>query len=297
MIVKPIIPFREAPLTNNFMFCEVMQDPAVSKTFLEELLQVKIAEIVIHEKEYDVSDKIDAHGIRLDVYLEDEKRTRYDIEMQAAPESAIEWRIRYYQSGLDRRFLDKGAWYEDLPNSYVIFICDYDPYRGGLACYERVSWFKDAQDIAYDDGTRVIILNSRYKMANVSKEIEIFLNYIKEKSDSALPDSSELALQLKKKLNAVREDKYKEEQYMTYEIKLREEFQQGWAGGVEEGRQEGLQEGLQKGRQEGGELYLNALNELFEALDAEGKSEEIFEALKSRQRTAELFKEYGIVWQ
>ena len=49
-----------------------------------------------------------AHGVRLDVYLNDENGTHYDIEMQTTNQKDIEKRIRYYQSTIDREVLGKG---------------------------------------------------------------------------------------------------------------------------------------------------------------------------------------------
>ena len=74
-------------------------------------------------------------GVRLDVYAEDEKETHYDIEMQALKKPAIEKRSRYYHSQMDMEFLLRGEDYKKLPNSYVIFICDFDPFGEKKYCY------------------------------------------------------------------------------------------------------------------------------------------------------------------
>ena len=44
-----------------------------------------------------------------------------------------------YQSAIDRNFLEKGEDYENLPESYIIFVCDFDYYDLGFASYERES--------------------------------------------------------------------------------------------------------------------------------------------------------------
>lgn len=132
MATKTRKPLQALGLADNFLFGEVMQDMGLCKLFLEALLQRPIAKIVNISKEKDLSDAYLAHGIRLDVDLEDENRTRYNIEMQGSSQKSIGRRVRYYQSGIDRHFLEQGTDYDSLPNSFVIFVCDYDPYGKGL---------------------------------------------------------------------------------------------------------------------------------------------------------------------
>ena len=84
MATKTRKPLQALGLADNFLFGEVMQDMGLCKLFLEALLQRPIAKIVNISKEKDLSDAYLAHGIRLDVDLEDENRTRYNIEMQGS---------------------------------------------------------------------------------------------------------------------------------------------------------------------------------------------------------------------
>lgn len=128
-----ITPLSQLPLSDDFMFGEVMRQPEVCRLFLECLLEKEIARIEYINKQEDMSDDVSGHGIRLDVYLNDAAGTHYDIEMQKTSSRGLERRIRYYQGGIDRRCLGKGLDYTDLPESYVIFVCDFDYYHAGLA--------------------------------------------------------------------------------------------------------------------------------------------------------------------
>ena len=148
-----------------------MRQPKVCQLFLESLLGKDIARIEYISKQEDLTDDVSGHGIRLDVYLNDAAGTHYDIEMQKTSSKGLERRIRYYQGGIDRRCLGKGLDYTDLPESYVIFVCDFDYYHAGLARYERVSSINGREDIAYDDGSHAIILNSRYQEGNAPQPI------------------------------------------------------------------------------------------------------------------------------
>ncbi|WP_322199227.1 PD-(D/E)XK nuclease family transposase [Acutalibacter intestini] len=88
----------ELSLANDFIFGEVMRQPENVKPLLEAVLEKKIAEITYIEKQQDIKDGINLHGIRLDVVLADADETRYDIEMQTGHAYDLERRIRFYQS-------------------------------------------------------------------------------------------------------------------------------------------------------------------------------------------------------
>ena len=70
----------------------------------------------------------DSKSVRLDVYVEDEKNTVYNIEMQATSDKFLPLRIRYYHDMIDLNIIDKGELYSELKRSFVIFICTYDPF-------------------------------------------------------------------------------------------------------------------------------------------------------------------------
>ena len=222
---KPL-PYGKLPLSNNFIFTQVMRDPKVCKLFLEALLQKPIAKIKYIDKEKDLADTLGAHGIRLDIYLEDEKETRYNIEMQCLNQKGLERRIRYYQSGIDRDFLEKGGEYKNLPDSYIIFICNFDQYGAGLAMYERESVVKGC-NIPYEDGSHVIILNSKYKNpGSACRDILEFLDYIRT-NDGKIPVYGQLTMLARKVSDAVRSDKQLEDTYMKFEELLNAREQKG----------------------------------------------------------------------
>ena len=163
-------PLMELPLKNDFMFGQVMRTPEICKLFLEELLGKEIDHIEYVDTQKEMKDSYLHHGIRIDVYLHDEARTVYAIEMQNALKKDLEKRVRYYQGTMDRTELLKGGFYSDLSESFIILVCDFDYFGTGLAVNERVSYLKGT-DQAYEDGSHVIFLNSRYKTGNAGLAI------------------------------------------------------------------------------------------------------------------------------
>ena len=125
---------KELTIKDNFMFGAVMMDEGNCKGLLERVLQIPIDRVEI-SKEKSIVYHPEYKGVRLDVYVKDEKQTRYNVEMQVEKKPALGKRSRYYQSQMDMEMLLSGEDYAELPNTYVIFICDFDPFGEGKYRY------------------------------------------------------------------------------------------------------------------------------------------------------------------
>ena len=79
----------------------------------------------------------------------------YDIEMQIADLPDLAYRARYYQGAMDVESLPMGGDYDDLPTSYVIFLCMKDFQKKGKPYWHYQ--MKDGEE-ALDDGRHVIFL-------------------------------------------------------------------------------------------------------------------------------------------
>lgn len=229
---RRIIPLKELPLKNEFMFGQVMRNPEICKLFLEELLGKEIDHIEYIENQKEISDSYEHHGIRLDVYLRDDAGTVYAIEMQTTNKGDLELRVRFYQGSIDRNELLKGHPYRELSESFIIFICDFDYFGTGLAVNERVSYIKDT-DCAYEDGSHVILLNSHYTQANAGPAIMEYLDYIRTNDDSR-DYTTELLHKTVEKVQEVRSDEKMEVSYMMWELKYQDAKAEGRAEGLTE---------------------------------------------------------------
>lgn len=241
-----ITPLSELPLRNDFMFGEVMRTSDICQLFLEELLGLNIQRIEFIDKQKDLTDSYTHHGIRLDVYLKDEKGTVFNVEMQSAVNEDLPRRARFYQGGIDRSGLPKGAPYDKLSDSYIIFVCDFDYFQIGKAVGERVSFLRGTET-EYTDGSHLFFLNSRYTEGNASHSILEFLDMIRT-NDLEKAYETPLAQKTKARVQAVRNDRALEVPYMTYAQKIMDErrlyFSKGHKEGHEEGREETLKENI-----------------------------------------------------
>ena len=129
---------KELTIKNNFMFGAVMCDEDNCKEFLEMVLQIPIERVEV-SKEKSIVYHPEYKGVRLDVYAKDEHNTHYNVEMQSIRKKALGKRARYYHSQLDMELIRSGEDYTELPDTYVIFICDFDPFGERKYCYTFAS--------------------------------------------------------------------------------------------------------------------------------------------------------------
>ena len=226
---------QELTIMDGFLFGAVMMDPENCRLLLERILEIPIARVdVLQEKSLVYHPEY--KGIRLDVYAKDGAGSRYDIEMQVRT-TPVEKRSRYYHAQMDMELLLSGMPYESLPESYVIFICGYDPFGKGKYRYRIDSRCRECLDMDYSDGSHTIILNNKgQNPQEVPSELVSFLDYTRK----SLPESEEkdedaFVSRLQESIRKVKGSREMGERYMTLEEMLREER--------EEGRQEGIMEG------------------------------------------------------
>ena len=103
-----------------------MQDEEILRLLLEKILMFPIKKVALVQYQRVMEIDPCAHGIRLDVYADDEAGTRYSVEMQKRNEYNIGKRSRYYLSIMDLDQLEKGVNTTDskihLLSSYVFSI-------------------------------------------------------------------------------------------------------------------------------------------------------------------------------
>lgn len=222
----------ELTIKDNFMFGAVMTDPENCKGLLERVLQFPIACVEV-SKEKSILYHPEYKGVRLDVYAEDAHGTHYDIEMQALQKSSIEKRSRYYHSQMDMEFLHSGEEYTQLPNSYVIFICDFDPFGEKKYCYTFENVCLEDKELVLKDGCKSIFLSTRGENeSEVSKELVRFLHYVRaDLTESEKDFQDEFVGQLQESVKHVKESREMGERFMLFEELLKDERAEGRAEG------------------------------------------------------------------
>lgn len=109
----------------------------------------------------DTIPNLQGRGIRLDVHAIDSKNREYDIEVQRSDEGASAKRARFNSSLLDLNSLKKGDKFNDLPETYVIFITENDVLEDGLPLYHIDRTIAETQKKFLDEA-HIIFVNGAY---------------------------------------------------------------------------------------------------------------------------------------
>ena len=150
---------EELEIWDDLMFGAVMSSKELCKHLLEIILQKKIKDIRYTELQKTIDLQYDAKSIRLDVYVEDDLDSVYNIEIQTTDEKNLPKRSRFYQGMIDLNILNKGESYNKLKKSYVIFICNYDPFGKGRCFYRFENVCVDDPSLKLEDDSVKIMIN------------------------------------------------------------------------------------------------------------------------------------------
>lgn len=233
--------YEELELRDDFMFSRIMSNPKFVKPLLETILGVKIRKIVYPQTQKTIDLSLQAKGIRLDVYVEDDQNTVFNLEMQTSDGANLPKRMRYYQGMIDLNILDKGQDYTTLKKSYVIFICTFDPFGEGRHIYTFCNTCQENTALTLDDDAVKIILSTKGTMDDVSPEMKRILDYIDGKGAS-----DKFTEELEEAVRSARQNKRWRLDYMTLEYEYRQRYLEGKEEGREEGRAEGRERTIQK---------------------------------------------------
>ena len=228
--------YEELDFTDDFMFCKIMENNAdLCKELAELILGRQIGKIMPVESQKAIEITADGKGVRFDVYMEDDAQTLYDIEMQQVTARALPKRMRYYQGMIDLNQMERGAKYEDLKNSYIIFICCNQPFSDSSRhIYFVKNECEGDPPFDYSDGAYKIILSAEGEEDDISEDMRQFLLYLKEKKTESV-----FTKRLQMEVDEARQHKKWRVEYMN--LLERDERMR------EEGREEGLEIGLVKG--------------------------------------------------
>ncbi len=226
---------QELTLKDNFMFGAVMIDENNCRRLLELILQIPIEKVEVC-KEKSIIYHPEYKGVRLDVYAKDEKNTHYNVEMQAVYKTTLAKRARYYHSQIDMELLLSGEDYSKLPNTVVIFICDFDPFGKERYCYTFESRCKELPEVNLQDGSRTIFLSTRGKNKNeVTEAMVKFLDFVRADLEESTKDfEDEFVRTLQNSVQQVKKSRAMEERFMTLHEMLQDERAEGKAEGKAE---------------------------------------------------------------
>lgn len=236
--------FRNATISNNFMFRLVMEKPELCRQLLERILDTQISKIVYPEAEKSLEAQLTSKGIRLDIYVTLEDGTVIDVEMQAADSTkdTLAKRTRYYQSILDNDALKKGELYSKLRQTIIIFICTFDPFNRNFSRYTFSSRCHEDYKLSLEDGVCKIFLNTYGDKHRISRELANFMDYM-----NGSEPNDDFTRRLQAEVELQRDDDGRRMLYMTYSQTLLEMEAKGIEQGIKQGFKQGIEQGIEAG--------------------------------------------------
>lgn len=219
---------QDLTIKDNFLFGAVMSVEENCRGFLEMVLGFPIAHVVV-SREKSIIYHPEYKGVRLDIYAEDENHTHYNVEMQVKKKAALGKRSRYYHSQMVMEALESGEDYETLPDTFVIFICDFDPFDQKLYCYTFQNECRENKSVKLGDGSCTIFLSTRGENEEeVPPELVRFLKFVTADLKESEGDFQDrLVSQCQKTIRDIKTDREMGERYMTLEELLKDEKQEG----------------------------------------------------------------------
>lgn len=205
---------------------------------------------------------------QVDVLAIDGEGTHYDIEVQRSPAGSKPRRARYYGAILDAKALERGGRYQDLPETYVIFITETDVLHGGLPIYHigRCIWETGGP---YDDGLHVIYVNGAFEddgspLGDLAHDFrcaepgQMRYNVLRERSGRLKGGGEEVVMMSESidRLIAEFKDRWiaeglEEGREKGFELGVQEGIEKGIEKGIEQGIEQGIEKGIEQGIKQG----------------------------------------------
>ena len=118
-----------------------------------------------------------------------------------------------------------------LNQSFVIFICTFDPFGKGRHIYTFENRCIEDLNINLNDQATKVFINTTGTLDDVDKEFEQFLKYIEQTTNDNVKNDFIKAIH--NKVVSIKNDREMEVQYMTLLEREREKYEEGLEKGLE----------------------------------------------------------------
>ena len=146
----------------------LMSDIFMRNVFKQRECLEYVLQVIMEKQDLKVIDQIiqkdyknlQGRSAIMDCVARDSEGKQFDVEIQQDNESASPKRARYHSGLMDMNTLNPGQDFDELPESYVIFITSDDILGYGFPIYHIDRHIKEADD-SFQDEAHIIYVNSR----------------------------------------------------------------------------------------------------------------------------------------
>jgi len=136
-------------------------DPQYIQLVLRIVLEMPDLEVVDVHTQVFVENLLN-RSVRLDVLATDSAGRKMNVEIQRADKGAGRKRARYNSSMMDANLLQKGADFNTLPETYVVFITEHDVIGDGQPIY-KIERYISSSGRKFEDGSHILYVNGEYR--------------------------------------------------------------------------------------------------------------------------------------
>ena len=101
-------------------------------------------------------------SVRLDILATDSTGRKINVEIQRSDKGAGRKRARYNSSMMDANLLQKGEKFDELPETYVVFITEHDVIGDGQPLY-KIERYISGSNKKFEDGSHILYVNGAYR--------------------------------------------------------------------------------------------------------------------------------------
>lgn len=145
-------------LDDDFM-TKVFEDEKCAEFLLQIILERDDLTVIRSISQYSIKN-LQGRSVRLDILAVDRKERLYNIEVQRSDKGAGVKRARYNSSILDANLTQPGDRYENLNETYVIFITENDALKRKLPIYHIDRVIRETGEV-FEDESHIIYVNSK----------------------------------------------------------------------------------------------------------------------------------------
>ena len=132
---------------------------------VQTLLKRKDMEVVEVQTQDELSNLV-GHSVRLDILARDSRGKYYNIEIQRSESGTEPKRARFHLSAVDWHKFPSGASYEELAETWIIFITETDVFRKNLPVYTIDRVVRETGEL-FNDEAHILYANGAYVGGNV----------------------------------------------------------------------------------------------------------------------------------
>ena len=231
----------ELILMDDIFMRIVLKDRKCTEFILQTILQKPDLKVKTQSIQSDLKN-LQGRSLILDCLCSDTKGTVYNIEVQNDSHGASPKRARYHSALIDMHILKKGKTFENMPESYVIFICAKDVLKENKQIY-HISRTIQESGSKFPDQAEIIYVNTSKSSDN---ELGILIKdfYTKDPKKMHSRVLAKRVADLKENKNI---EKGEHDAMTTYYDRLKKQWEkEGIAKGIIEGKAKGSAESESK---------------------------------------------------